>query len=120
MPLRAFDSTAFETALGGLHRLRSRSLSIAKGNIMSKASKSRSVISLRPILGAVRSKRNGTSTSLHVTFKCPFAPDEQGLGGSSVSIGREEMYAVAQFAETAYGTICELLANERKAKKSRM
>jgi len=84
---------------------------------MCEASKQRPIISLRAVGGSVRTNKNGTGTFLDVTFKCAFTQEEEGLSGSAISIGREEMFSVAQLAETAYFTIGKLLAKQRRAEQ---
>jgi hypothetical protein len=81
---------------------------------MTQTSKPRPIISLTALGGAVRTSENGKHTYLDVTFKCAFAADEEGIGGSDISIGSGEMYSVAQLAQTAYIAIVKLLADQEE------
>ena len=85
---------------------------------MSKKSKSPPIIGLRAVYGDVQRNPSGTGTFLDVKFKCDFAPNEKGLYGSAVSLRRKDMFSVVQLAESFHGTICKLLAEQRKAEPS--
>jgi hypothetical protein len=107
---------ASESALDGLHRLRSRSPSTTKGNIMSNNSKPAAKVTLYPITAAIWRNETSKGAAYSVTIQRSYK-DAEGNWKSSDSLNESDLLLSAKALDLAHTKIAELKAGDRQAQQ---